>query len=229
LDVLSHIPRAAAQTIIIPRGIKNVQSQFKDVRGLSVGHDVLIFFSKSEGSRVKKLSLPGAESSPGKWDTFWRGTDRPTMRYELFGIRPNSGQWRWSRERAEQARRNFDEYLRAFAKFLDLADDVKAFAKLPEVFGFAIDYTDGAGNLRAYYPDFVAVDEQGTNWLLETKGQETEETKHKDNAATLWCENASQLTSKAWKYLKVPQQEFERLHPETLADLGALLPTEQCR
>jgi len=73
-------------TIIIPRGIKNV-------RGLSVGHDVLIFFSKSETARVKKLSLPGVENSPGKWDTFWRGTDRPTMRYELFGIQPNSGQW----------------------------------------------------------------------------------------------------------------------------------------
>ena len=114
----------------------------------------------------------------------------------------------------------------AFAKYLDLADDVKAFAKLPEVFGFAIDYTDGAGNLRAYYPDFVAIDAQGTNWLLETKGQETEETKHKANAATLWCENASALTSKAWKYLKVPQKEFERLQPEALADLGALLPTE---
>lgn len=98
-------------TIIIPRGIKNVQSQFKDVRGLSVGHDVLIFFSKAESSRVRKLSLPGIEASPGKWDTFWRGTDRPTMRYELFGIRPNSGQWRWSQDRAEKAKRNHEEFL----------------------------------------------------------------------------------------------------------------------
>ncbi|MGI8782574.1 MAG: hypothetical protein ACR2L2_02845 [Acidobacteriota bacterium] len=139
----------------------------------------------------------------------------------------------WSRPIYEARRCVFNlvacdnDFEKAFAKFLDLADDVKAFAKLPEVFGFAIDYTDWVSNLRAYYPDFVAVDVQGTNWLLETKGQETEETKHKDNAATLWCENASQLTSKAWKYLKVPQQEFQGLHPETLADLGALLPTEQ--
>lgn len=132
----------------------------------------------------------------------------------------------WSRPIYEARRCVFNlvacdnDFEKAFAKFLDLADDVKVFAKLPEVFGFAIDYTDGAGNLRAYYPDFVAIDAQGTNWLLKTKGQETEETKHKDNAATLWCENVSQLTSKAWKYLKVPQEEFERLHPETLADLG---------
>lgn len=97
--------------IIIPRGIKNVQAQFKDVRGLSVGHDNLIFFSKNVDSRVKKLSLPGTESSPGKWDTFWRGTDRPTMRYDLFGINPSRGQWRWSKERSEKAMQNYEEYI----------------------------------------------------------------------------------------------------------------------
>ena len=29
-------------------------------------------------------------------------------------------------------------------------------------------------NLRYYYPDFVAVDENGTHWLLETKGRKPE-------------------------------------------------------
>jgi SAM-dependent methyltransferase len=101
-------------TIIIPRGIKNVQSQFEDIKGLSVGHDVLIFFSKNAKSRVKKLSLPGTDKAVGKWDTFWRGTDRPTMRYRLFEIEPNRGQWRWSRERAEQAKRNYEEFLQQY-------------------------------------------------------------------------------------------------------------------
>lgn len=114
-----------------------------------------------------------------------------------------------------------NEFEKSFARFLDIAEDVKAFSKLPEVFGFAIDYTDG-GNLRSYYPDFVAVDKEGTCWLLETKGQETEEVKHKDRAAALWCENASTLTGKAWKYLKVPQKEFEKLQPQSLAELSVL-------
>ncbi len=114
-----------------------------------------------------------------------------------------------------------NEFEKAFAKFLDGAGDVKVFSKLPEVFGFAIDYTDG-GNLRSYYPDFVAVDEGSVHWLLETKGQETEEVKHKDRAATLWCENASVLTKTAWRYLKVPQKEFEKLQPESLAELAVL-------
>jgi len=84
-----------------------------------------------------------------------------------------------------------NDFEKAFAKFLDGAGDVKAFSKLPEVFGFAIDYTDG-GNLRSYYPDFVATDQEDVRWLLETKGQETEEVKHKDRAAALWCVAANQ-------------------------------------
>ncbi|MDO8723407.1 MAG: site-specific DNA-methyltransferase, partial [Syntrophales bacterium] len=98
--------------IIIPRGIKNVQSQFKDVRALSVGHDVLLFYTRFEKTRIRKLTLPGATSEAGKWDTFWRGTSRPTMRYEIFGITPTTGQWRWSKERAIQAKENYEQFLR---------------------------------------------------------------------------------------------------------------------
>ena len=32
-----------------------------------------------------------------KWNNHWRGTDRPTMRYPLFGYTPDKGQWRWSK------------------------------------------------------------------------------------------------------------------------------------
>jgi hypothetical protein len=38
-------------------------------------------------------------------------------------------------------------------------------------------------NLRSYYPDFVAVDKDGTHWLIEAKGAETAEVVHKDSAA----------------------------------------------
>jgi type III restriction enzyme len=116
---------------------------------------------------------------------------------------------------------------RAFAKFLDGASDVKAFSKLPEVFGFAIEYTDPNMNLRSYYPDFVAVEQDGTHWLLETKGQETPEVQRKDEAAQRWCEDATVLTGTQWRYLKVPQKLFEQLHAATLTDLvvtgGSLL------
>src|SRR5439155_19559580 len=50
-----------------------------------------------------------------------------------------------------------NQFEKEFARFLEHADDVQRFAKLPEQFGFAIEYTDAIGNLRYYEPDFVAV------------------------------------------------------------------------
>ncbi len=112
-----------------------------------------------------------------------------------------------------------NDFEREFAKFLDNAADVKAFAKLPRAFGFTIEYTDSSMNLRNYEPDFVAIDKNGTHWLLESKGQENVDVLRKDVAAARWCENASALTKASWKYIKVPQKEFETLQPLRLADL----------
>ena len=89
-----------------------------------------------------------------------------------------------------------NDFERKFSKFLDKAEDIIRFAKLPRPFGFAIVYTDAAMNLRCYYPDFVALDTTGVHWLLETKGQESQEVafRFKDRAADQWCENATTLT-----------------------------------
>lgn len=86
-----------------------------------------------------------------------------------------------------------NEFERKFAKFLQDAGDVERFSKLPESFGFAIEYTDVLGNLRYYYPDFVAALKSGEHYLVETKGQETTEVAYKDHAAHNWAENATQL------------------------------------
>ncbi len=80
-------------------------------------------------------------------------------------------------------------------------------------------------NLRNYEPDFVAVDKSGTNWLLESKGQENVDVLRKDVAAVRWCENATKLTEQKWKYVKVPQKEFQALQPSRLAELAALAPS----
>lgn len=115
-----------------------------------------------------------------------------------------------------------NELERKFARFLDKADDVVAFAKLPEQFSFAIEYVDNAANMRYYYPDFVARLDNGEHWLLETKGAETVEVAYKQQAAEVWCENATTLTGTTWQYLKVPQKKFEDLQPDDFGDLLAL-------
>jgi type III restriction enzyme len=117
-----------------------------------------------------------------------------------------------------------NDFEREFAKFLDGCSDLRAFAKLPQIFGFSIEYTDAAMNLKSYFPDFVAIDDEGTHWLLEAKGQENIDVIRKDNAATRWCENATTLTGTVWQYVKVPQKDYEALRPARLADLTALQP-----
>ena len=98
-------------SIIVRRGIKNVQAQFDDIDRLSLGHDTIHTYAKHTGVRLKHLKQALDEEKPGKWDTFWRGTDRKTMRYELLGITPETGQWRWEINRALRAARAYEDYL----------------------------------------------------------------------------------------------------------------------
>jgi len=134
----------------------------------------------------------------------------------------------WSRTTLQAAKTVFNlvacdnDFERRFAAFLEGSQDVNAFAKLPERFGFSIDYTDSVGNLWYYEPDFVVLLDDGSLYLVETKGREDLDVAHKDRAAQVWCENVSVLTNTNWAYLKVPQQEFERLRPDTFSELGVL-------
>jgi type III restriction enzyme len=131
----------------------------------------------------------------------------------------------WSRQTVEAKKTVFNlvacenELERKFAKFLEDAKDIERFAKLPDPFGFAIEYTDAVGNLRYYRPDFVAVLSDGRHYIVETKGREDVDVAHKDRAAMLWCENATMLTGTEWSYVKVPQKDFEGLQADEFADL----------
>jgi len=118
-----------------------------------------------------------------------------------------------------------NEYERQFAAFLAAAPDVQAFAKLPEQFGFSIEYTDTLLRLRYYEPDFVVADNDGVRYIIETKGREDVDVAHKDRAAAIWCDNATRLTGTEWRYLKAAQTDFERLRPSTLAQLLAVAAT----
>lgn len=115
-----------------------------------------------------------------------------------------------------------NEFEKEFAQFLQKASDVERFAKLPEQFGFSIEYTDNAVNLRYYEPDFVVLASDGTHYIVETKGLEDTNVANKDRAAQLWCENVTQLTGKSWAYLKVLQTAHKQLQPNEFEDLLVL-------
>ena len=136
----------------------------------------------------------------------------------------------WSRATAAADKSIFNlvpcdnEFEKEFAHFLQKADDVDRFAKLPEQFGFVIEYTDNAGNLRYYEPDFVVVTKDGIHYIVETKGLEDVNVANKDRAAYLWCENTTRLAGKPWAYVKVLQTTYKQLQPTRLEDLLVLQP-----
>ena len=108
--------------IAVRRGIKNVQAQFDEVQALSLGHEYIYLYSKTPQAKLPKLSKAFEIEKAGKWDTFWRGTDRPTMRYEIFGSKPDSGQWRWEQGRANKAIRNYERYFSEYSSSMSIDD-----------------------------------------------------------------------------------------------------------
>ena len=108
--------------IAVRRGIKNVQAQFDEVQALSLGHEYIYLYSKNPQAKLPKLTKNFEIEKAGKWDTFWRGTDRPTMRYEIFGNKPESGQWRWELGRATKAIKNYELYLAEYAESMSIDD-----------------------------------------------------------------------------------------------------------
>jgi len=48
----------------------------------------------------------------GYWHHFWSNADRPTMRYDLLGITPTRGQWKWSKVRADKAVQNYKKFMK---------------------------------------------------------------------------------------------------------------------
>jgi len=102
--------------IIVKKGTKSLQKQFDEIVRLNAGYDTILLYSKSDQVKLPNLfkRLTGPKNS--SWNNHWRGTDRPTMRFPLFGIEPESGQWRWSQKRTMQATENFkilNEYMKA--------------------------------------------------------------------------------------------------------------------
>lgn len=108
--------------IIVRRGVKSLQAQFDSIDALSSGNDTIYLYSLSRDTRYRKLEIDLLEARQGTWNNHWRGTDRPTMRYELLGISPTSGQWRWSRERSLKAVENYSQFLRVADGYASIDD-----------------------------------------------------------------------------------------------------------
>ncbi len=97
--------------IVARRINKNLTKQFESLTSLTSFGDTLYLYSKSPQT---KFNAPKKEFyRKGYWHGFKQPADRPTMRYELLGVKINSGQWMWAKDRADNAVRNYEDYLKS--------------------------------------------------------------------------------------------------------------------
>lgn len=110
-----------------------------------------------------------------------------------------------------------------FAKFLDRAEDVLAFSKIVPKIGFFVEYRNSDGNLKLYYPDFVILTDKNEHLIVETKGREDVDVKHKDKRMKLWCEDATKITKSKWTFMRINQEDFEKYRFKSIQELISTL------
>ncbi len=98
--------------ILAKRKTKNIQNQFEKVKQLNISSDSILLYSKNRSTKIKVPRKK--QNTKESWNNFYNNADRPTLRYELLGIQLNKGQWRWRKERAIIAVKNYKEYLKKF-------------------------------------------------------------------------------------------------------------------
>lgn len=110
-----------------------------------------------------------------------------------------------------------------FARFLDRAPDVAAFAKNYLAVGFKIDYVKADGDLSNYVPDFLVKTQAGEVFVVETKGRVELDLPQKMRRLKQWCEDASKASraegGPVYRFIYVDQTGFERSQPRDFRTL----------
>ena len=115
-------------TILTRRRIKSLNSQFADngLYSMNVGFEYVLVYSKTRSFLMKALQMQKQVAvEKGRWDVFWSNADRPTMRYDILGFTPSTGQWRNSKEKADIAVANYEKYLNEYADKMSLEEYYK--------------------------------------------------------------------------------------------------------
>ncbi|MCD8099382.1 MAG: site-specific DNA-methyltransferase [Oscillospiraceae bacterium] len=105
---------------------KNLNLQFASdgLSTMNVGLEYIYVYSRNPHSKMTAVYKPSTDerASLGYWKGFWNNADRPTMRYNVLGVTPVDGQWKWKKEIAYEAVSNYKEYEEKFASKMTLEE-----------------------------------------------------------------------------------------------------------
>lgn len=100
--------------LAVRRYDKNLNLQFvtNGLSTMNVGLEYILIYSKAASTKMKAVYKRSSEerSQCGYWKSFWNNADRPTMRYDILGVSPTEGQWKWKKEVADEAVANYREF-----------------------------------------------------------------------------------------------------------------------
>ncbi len=112
--------------LAVRRYDKNLSRQFMDdgLPSLSVGLEYILVFSRNPSSKLQPVFREASDerATTGYWKGFWNNADRPTMRYNILGFTPQTGQWKWKKELAYEAVQNYLEYTENYENKMSLEE-----------------------------------------------------------------------------------------------------------
>ena len=112
--------------LAVRRYDKNLNLQFVEegLSSLNVGLEYILIYSRNSNTKMKAVYKDASEtrSKSGYWKGFWNNADRPTMRYELLGVIPEEGQWKWQKSVAEEAVNNYRNWEEKYSNISSLEE-----------------------------------------------------------------------------------------------------------
>ncbi|MDR0894918.1 MAG: site-specific DNA-methyltransferase [Prevotellaceae bacterium] len=112
--------------LAVRRYDKNLNIQFVDkgLRTFNVGFEYILCYSRSHDFYFNPIYKESdtERQTIGYWKGLWNSADRPTMRYDILGVTPLSGQWKWSKERAQVAVENYKIFQAEFSSKMTLEE-----------------------------------------------------------------------------------------------------------
>ena len=114
-----------ANSFIVRRYDKNLNRQFMDngLKSFNIGFEYILCYTKGN-FLFKPVFKEASEErqSQGYWKGFWNDADRPTMRYDILGFTPETGQWKWSKPMADEAVNNYKVYEEQYSDKMTLEE-----------------------------------------------------------------------------------------------------------